>query len=107
MSITFTAGDEWWLERRTRGKARRQRYPKSIVVGPDPDNGRRYVPERTCHMLPTRSASYCTVHQVMGGNRYDMDFGYSTCSECGAEVFDCPTVKYCPNCGAKVVNDGN
>ena len=89
MSVTFTAGDEWWLERRTRGKARRQRYPKSIVVGPDPDSGRRYVPERTCTIV-----------------RGDGDFPH--CSACGSlEAVDdvAGPYDYCPRCGARVIKE--
>lgn len=89
MSVTFTSGDEWWLERRTMGKARRQRYPKVIVVGPDPDTGRRYVPELTCHVV-----------------RSEGDFPH--CSSCGSldvvhDVYG--PFDYCPNCGARIIKE--
>lgn len=57
-------------------------------------NGRRYAPERTCTM------EYDTVH------------GDFVCSECGAWVrTDAASttrgasLRYCPNCGAKVVDE--
>lgn len=88
------------------GNWQRDEWPDHITVWHETcADERKYMPERTCHMLPTRSATYCTVHQFMSGNQYDMDFGYVKCSECGAEVFDCPTVSYCPSCGAKVVGE--
>ena len=57
-------------------------------------------------MLPSATRDVCTVsHYMMNGNLVDQVFGYRECSECGALVFDCPTVKYCPSCGAKVVQE--
>lgn len=62
--------------------------------------------ERTCRMLPSATRDVCTVsHYMMNGNLVDQVFGYRECSECGALVFDCPTVNYCPFCGAKVVQE--
>ena len=46
MSITFTKGSEWWLDRTT--KQGRERYPKSIIVGQVRSKAVRYVPEKTC-----------------------------------------------------------
>lgn len=60
--------------------------------------------ERTCAMTESHTDDSCTVRSVLDdGTIYDMDFGYKRCSECGAYVFDCPTVRYCPSCGARVV----
>lgn len=60
--------------------------------------------ERTCHMADCHTYDTCVVnHELGNGNITSMEFGYKQCSECGAYVFDCPTVRYCPNCGAKVV----
>ena len=39
------------------------------------------------------------------GDIVSMEFGYKQCSECGADVFDCHTVRYCPICGARVVDE--
>lgn len=67
---------------------------------------RRYVPERTCRMVDCGSHDTCVVNrELINGNIVSMEFGYKQCSECGANVFDCPTVRYCPNCGAKVVGE--
>ena len=61
--------------------------------------------ERTCTMDGPYTGTTCAVHREMpGGGAFDQEYGYLTCSACGAEVFDCPTVRYCPNCGAKVVD---
>lgn len=49
MSITFTKGSEWWLDRTT--KQGRERYPKSIIVGQVRSKAVRYVPEKTCFAL--------------------------------------------------------
>ena len=59
--------------------------------------------ERTCRMVDCGSHDTCVVNRELGnGNIVSMEFGYKRCSECGADVFDCPTVRYCPNCGARV-----
>lgn len=64
----------------------------------------RYVPERTCRMVDCGSHDTCVVNrELSNGNIMSMEFGYKQCSECGTNVFDCSTVRYCPNCGAKVV----
>lgn len=63
-----------------------------------------YVPERACRMVDCSTHDTCVVNRELGnGNIASMEFGYKQCSECGAYVFDCPTVRYCPCCGAKVV----
>lgn len=60
--------------------------------------------ERTCRMVDCGSHDTCVVNrELSNGNIMSMEFGYKQCSECGANVFDCPTVRYCPNCGARVV----
>ena len=60
--------------------------------------------ERTCRMVDCGSRDTCVVNrELVSGNIVSMEFGYKQCSECGANVFDCPTVRYCPSCGAKVV----
>lgn len=79
-----------------------QRFPKTLIMvrkNGDGDEFRRYVPERTCRM------KYDSVHE---------DFVCSACGEwhstatydaCDAD--DClvfRSYKYCPNCGAKVVD---
>lgn len=62
--------------------------------------------ERTCRMIECLSEDTCTVHQELpGGGLAGTRYGYRQCSECGAFVFDCPTVRYCPSCGAKVVDE--
>lgn len=61
--------------------------------------------ERTCRMVDDCSThDTCVVnHEMSNGNVMSMEFGYRQCSGCGAYVFDCPTVRYCPSCGARVV----
>lgn len=62
--------------------------------------------ERTCRMVDCSTHDTCVVNRELGnGNIVSMEFGYKQCSECGTYVFDCPTVRYCPGCGAKVVSD--
>ena len=62
--------------------------------------------ERTCRMVNCGSNDTCVVNrELSNGNIVSMEFGYKQCSECGAYVFDCPTVRYCPNCGARVVDE--
>lgn len=61
--------------------------------------------ERTCRMVDCSTHDTCAVNRELGnGDVMSVEFGYRQCSECGAYVFDCPTVRYCPNCGAKVVD---
>lgn len=61
---------------------------------------------RTCRMVDCDSHDTCVVNSELGnGDVMSMEFGYKQCSECGAYVFDCPTVRYCPSCGAKVVDE--
>ena len=65
-----------------------------------------YVPERTCRMVDCGSHDTCVVNrELINGNIVSMEFGYKQCSECGANVFDCPTVRYCPSCGARVIEE--
>lgn len=62
--------------------------------------------ERTCRMVDCHTFDTCVVNrELSNGNIVSMEFGYKQCSECGAYVFDCPTVRYCPSCGAKVVSE--
>ena len=62
--------------------------------------------ERTCRMVDCGSHDTCVVNrELSNGNIMSMEFGYKQCSECGANVFDCPTVRYCPNCGARIEGD--
>ena len=65
--------------------------------------------ERTCRMVDCGSHDTCVVNrELSNGNIMSMEFGYKQCSECGANAFDCPTVRYCPNCGSRVVTaDGD
>lgn len=59
--------------------------------------------ERTCRMVDCGSHDTCVVNsELSDGNIMSMEFGYRQCSDCGAFVFDCPTVHYCPICGARV-----
>lgn len=67
-------------------------FPYIIQVIRDRDGGhgvemRRYFPERTCRKVPGR-----------------MKYGrwMPECSECGQSLGD-KRWKYCPNCGARVV----
>lgn len=52
--------------------------------------------ERTCRRMPADDGAV----MVMRGG-LAMEFPYFECSECGAYVMD--NARYCPNCGAKVV----
>lgn len=52
---------------------------------------RDYVPERTCHMEPDETASHAMCGPAV------------RCDACGAAVPAVGTLRYCPNCGAKVV----
>jgi hypothetical protein len=70
-------------------------WPKVLVMGRNRNDGtverRRYVPERTCHQVIT-----------------DCNDGLlppftAHCSECGTEWGYTPA--YCPECGAKVVDE--
>lgn len=61
--------------------------------------------ERTCRMVDCGTHDTCVVNrELCNGDVMSMEFGYKQCSECGAYVFDCPTVRYCPSCGAEVEN---
>ena len=62
--------------------------------------------ERTRRMVDCGSHDTCIVNRELGnGDVLSMEFGYKQCSKCGLYVFDCPTVRYCPNCGARVVSE--
>ena len=62
--------------------------------------------ERTCRMVDCGTHDTCIVNrELSNGDVMSMKFGYRQCSECGAFVFDCPTVHYCPNCGARVIEE--
>lgn len=55
-----------------------------------------YVPERVCRM--DEFTGLVTGRLLSGIRR---------CSECGTEVPpDCDPLRYCPNCGARIVGDG-
>ena len=65
-----------------------------------------WVRERTCEMIPNADETVCTVQHVFpGGGAVEMDFGYSRCSECGSHVADSPTLRFCPVCGARVIEE--
>lgn len=87
-------------------------FPKSVIIEHDYDHRNpyevdghvfydresvRYVPERTCHPV-----------EVLED---DNDFAYLGCSECGEplkyrELADgYVPMPYCPNCGAKVMDE--
>ena len=88
------------------GSWRRDEWPEYVTVSHEGmrELGRRYVPERTCRMVDCHTHDTCVVNsELINGNIVSMEFGYKQCSECGAYVFDCPTVRYCPICGAMVV----
>ena len=83
-AITMTADDDWWLERVTMDGE--QRYPERIRVG-SLERPRVYVPERTCRYV------------------YDEGLCGWACSECGGLEPVGDNVRYCPDCGARVVGD--
>ncbi|HIZ18467.1 MAG TPA: hypothetical protein IAA22_05110 [Candidatus Olsenella stercoravium] len=65
-----------------------------------------YVPERTCRMVDCSTHDTCVVNrELCNVDVMSMEFGYKQCSECGAYVFDCPTVRYCPSCGARIIRE--
>ena len=82
-AITMTADDDWWLERVT--MEGEQRYPERIRVG-SLEKPRVYVPERTCRYV------------------YDESMCGWVCSECGGLEPIGDNVRYCPDCGARVVS---
>lgn len=53
-----------------------------------------------CHKLPASGDTTCIVRCF---GRYEIEFGYWKCSNCGVECFE--GAKYCMNCGAKVVSE--
>lgn len=82
-NITMTAGTDWWL-RRTNSSGR-MRYPDRIRVG-SADDPRVYVPERTCRVVENED-------------------GDPSCSECGAHYLCMLDASYCPDCGARVLDE--
>lgn len=81
--------------------------PKRIIFGSHPD-WPEYVPERTCRNV-----------SPVGHNSSGWLFDFK-CSECGAELCaeemgnsplwiddEAEPISYCPNCGAKVVDDAD
>lgn len=83
-AITMTADDDWWLERVTMDGE--QRYPERIRVG-SLERPRVYVPERTCRYV------------------YDKEICAWRCSECGGLEPVGDHVCYCPDCGARIVEE--
>lgn len=71
------------------GSWRRDEWPEYITVSHDGmrEPGRMYVPERTCHYV------------------YDREICAWVCSECGGLEPVGDNVRYCPDCGAKVVSE--
>lgn len=96
-SITQTAGRDWWIQRT--GPSGRQRYPERIRVG-TLDAPRVYAPQRTCRM------EYDTVHHdyvcTKCGERYDSGT-YTSVSD--DDKYLLKPIRFCANCGARVVND--
>lgn len=96
--VTQTVGRDWWIQRT--GPSGRQRYPERIRVGRF-EAPRVYVPKRTCR---NESEPYG-----------DAD-GVFSCSLCGYRLESCgksyqneirliTDFKYCPYCGARVVDE--
>lgn len=81
------------------GSWRRGEWPEYITVSHEGmrEPGRRYVPERTCHLI----------HEVEEEDDEFFDTverHYYVCSECGsANRMD---VRYCDWCGARVIEEG-
>lgn len=73
--------DRWW----------RGEWPDVVEVLHEGEaGGRRYVPERTCHEEWTDRGGVAGVPSPV-------------CSECGAQW---AAGRFCPNCGARVVKEG-
>lgn len=76
-------------------------WPEFVDVGHEgSSDGRRYLPQRTCHVEHVCSKDEIWPHTACsecGGRlRY-----YDTVNEYGEDSYElCP---YCPNCGAEVV----
>lgn len=74
-------------------------FEKPWIVQVFSDDGQEqdYFPERTCHMI------------YRGTFKPHHDFHRIECSECGGLFFQTkgylPVAHYCPNCGAKVVEE--
>lgn len=75
------------------------RWPERLMLKPVfgvfRGETRDYVPERTCHMEPDETASHAMCGPAV------------RCDACGAAVPAVGTLRYCPNCGAKVVQYGD
>ena len=75
-------------------------WPKTIVVRSNDDEVRHYVPERKCRPMMRSEYSHA--------DYYTTD--WAVCSACGGSFTDMGlgvgfvTYKFCPWCGAKVVN---
>ena len=89
-AITFTRGREWWLERVT--TSGRERYPRRILVG-NLGRERVYVPERTCRPTHTREKWECDVCRCVIRPGFMPEFH-------GVGV-----LRYCPNCGARIIEE--
>lgn len=81
--------DRWW----------RGEWPDVVEVLHEGEaGGRRYVPERTCSMTKN--------------GRDKVLAGWWECSECGPVFPPCTdevarwALRYCPRCGARVVEEG-
>ena len=61
-------------------------------------NGEKYVPERTCHLIGT-------IYQKYEGGYAGFEYEHEL--SCGHVAIDSygDTPNYCPNCGAKVVEE--
>lgn len=66
-------------------------------------NGKRYAPERTCQVVPMDAAGNPPYRK---GNWMLNDLS-DGCSECGYpfDTLNRGKPNYCPNCGAKVVDE--
>ena len=71
------------------GSWRRGEWPEYVTVSHEGvrEPGRRYVPERTCRYV------------------YDKEISACRCSECGGLEPVGDHVSYCPDCGARVVDE--
>ena len=64
-------------------------WPEYVEVKiPSESEVRTYVPERTCRMETEESCQ-----------------NWNSCSECHADYYTDQPINYCPNCGAKVVDE--
>ena len=84
------------------GSWRRDEWPEYVTVSHEGmrEPGRRYVPERTCRIVPMDAAGdppYRTGNWILNS----LSDG---CSECGYpfDTLNSGTPNFCPNCGARV-----